>query len=222
MEVLDDHLLNLNKTKNMELTFIIILWAFQVAAFLAAAFTWKSNKNTTQKYFIFFLGFVLLIEILGYTIPLYFSIKSQFVYNIYTIVSFYFYFFWFNLILNKKKLVNLFTTIFTVAIGLSIFYENFFSELWRISLTTGTILILICSILFYYKLLNSNEIFQYQKSQKFWIVTGLLIFYISFLPIQLLQPYLNTNALTYSISLTTLNIILYGFLTISFLCKKKK
>ena len=205
----------------MILTFIILLWTFQVAAFIAATLTWKKYKNSTQKNFIFFLGFVLIVEILGYIISQFFHMKSQRVYNVYTVVSFYFFLYWFNLILNKKLLIKIFVLVFSISIGFAILYENFLTELWRIPLTIGTILILICSGLFYYKLLNSDEIFYYQKSQKFWIVTGLLIFYIAFLPIQLFQPYLNISSLTYSISLTVLNILLYGFLTISFLCIKK-
>lgn len=199
----------------------IVLWVSQLAAFIAAGITWNNYKNTTQRNFIFFLGFVLIIEFLGYTIPLLFGIKSQFVYNIYTIFSFYFYLYWFNSILNKKFLIKIFAIIFSISIVLALLFENFLLRLWRVPLTTGTFLILMCSGIFYYDLLNSNDIFKYQKSQKFWIVTGILVFYIAFLPIQLFQPYLQVSSLSYRIPLTILNILMYGLIAISFLCLKK-
>lgn len=199
----------------------IVLWVSQLAAFIAASITWNNYKNTTQRNFIFFLGFVLIIEFLGYTIPLLFGIKSQFVYNIYTIFSFYFYLYWFNSILNKKFLIKIFAIIFSISIVLALLFENFLLRLWRVPLTTGTFLILMCSGIFYYDLLNSNDIFKYQKSQKFWIVTGILVFYIAFLPIQLFQPYLQVSSLSYRIPLTILNILMYGLIAISFLCLKK-
>lgn len=197
------------------------MWLFQVAAFTAATITYKKYKNTNQKYFIYFLGFVLVVELLGYLIPQFFKIKSQFIYNIFTIVSFSFYLYWFNLILKRKRLINIGYILFTISIFFSIFFEDFFKGLWRISLTTGTVLVLFFSVLFYYDLLKRNEVFHYQKSQKFWIVTGLLVFYIAFLPIQLLQPYIKLGSINYRIAITFLSIILYGIFTISFLCTKK-
>ncbi|SDX60291.1 hypothetical protein SAMN05444411_10727 [Lutibacter oricola] len=199
----------------------IILWIFQLAAFIAASITWNKYKNTTQRYFLFFLGFVLIVEFLGYNIPKIYGIKSQFVYNIFTVISFYFYLYWFNSILNKKLIIKVFAVAFSISIVISIFFEDFMGALWRVPLTTGTFLVLVCSGIFYYNLLNSNDIFRYQKSQKFWIVTGLLIFYIAFLPIQLFQPYLKVSSLSYGIPLTVLNILMYGLIATSFLCLKK-
>jgi len=198
------------------------MWIFQVAAFTVATITYKKHKNTKQKYFIYFLGFVLVVELLGYLIPQLFKIKNQFIYNIFTIVSFSFYLYWFNLILKRKRLINIGYILFAISIFFSIFFEDFFKDLWKISLTTGTVLVLFFSVFFYYDLLKRNEVFYYQKSQNFWIVTGLLIFYIAFLPIQLLQPYLDVKSINYRIIITILNIILYGIFTISFLCTKKR
>ena len=205
----------------MLLTLKILLWVSQLAAFIAASITWNTYKKTTQKYFIYFLGFVLIVEFLGHTIPIIFGIKSQFVYNIFTVFSFYFYLYWFNSILNKKSLIKIFALVFSISIVVALIFEDFMLRLWRVPLTTGTFLILICSGIFYYNLLNSNDIFKYQKSQKFWIVTALLIFYIALLPIQLLQPYLKVSSLSYGISLTILNILMYGLIATSFLCLKK-
>ena len=206
----------------MELTTRILLWSFQIAAFIAAVLMWRKAKNTKQKHFVYFLGFVLVIELLGYGIPQIFQIKSQFIYNCFTVISLLFYLFWFRKILVNKKIINLFVILFLIATCTAIFIEDFWLSLWRIPLITGIIMILICAIIFYYELLQSDKIINYRESQTFWIVTGLLIFYIGFLPLLLFQPYLKVSKISYRIPITILNIIMYGFFIKSFLCLKKK
>ena len=91
---------------------------------------------------------MLIVEFLGYTIPIIFGIKSQFVYNIFTVFSFYFYLYWFNSILNKKSLIKIFALVFSISIVVALIFEDFMLRLWRVPLTPGTFLILICSGIF--------------------------------------------------------------------------
>jgi len=205
----------------MELATRIVMWSFQVAAFTAAILFWQNYKNTTQKYFLYFLGYVLITECLGFTIPKIYGVKSQSIYNVFTIISVLFYLFWFYKIVKFKKIVIIFIPLFLLSIIYAIFFENFFKNLWVAPLITGTIVVLISSVLYYYDLLERVDIVNYQKLQPFWIVTGLLIFYVGFLPLLLFQPYLASSNY-YIISILILNAIMYGFFTISFLCLKNK
>lgn len=206
----------------MELTTRIILWSFQIAAFVVAVISYNKTKHTTQQHFVYYLGFVMLVELFGYLIPQLFHVKSQFVYNIYVIVSFLFYLLWFRRILKHNKAIPFFIIVFAISVFLAIIYEDFWQSLWKIPLITGTILLLISSVLYYKELLQSNAILDYKKSQTFWIVTGLLIFHIGFLPLLLAQPYIKVSRLPYRMAIMILNILLYGFIIKSYLCLKTK
>jgi len=114
----------------MELATRIVMWSFQVAAFTAAILFWQNYKNTTQKYFLYFLGYVLITECLGFTIPKIYGVKSQSIYNVFTIISVLFYLFWFYKIVKFKKIVIIFIPLFLLSIIYAIFFENFFKNLW--------------------------------------------------------------------------------------------
>ncbi|MEE9349237.1 MAG: hypothetical protein V3U80_04260 [Flavobacteriaceae bacterium] len=204
----------------MILTFSIILWIIQGAACIAAILYYPKYKHSSQRYFVYFLSYVVLNEILGYLVSAN-GYANWFLYNIFTIVSFSFYFYWFFAILKEKKMVILLSILFSVSIFYALIYEDFFSAIWSIPLTVGTIIILILATIFYRNLLNKTEVVNFKRSQKFWIVSGLLIFYLGFLPIQLFMFTLSIKGIPIRIMITILNIILYGCYIKSFLCLKK-
>ncbi len=207
----------------MRLVLDILFWSAQITAFIVAVVQWKNYKETTERNFLFFLSYVLITEFLGYLIPVFFHIKSQFIYNIYILISFSFYLYWFYKLLNRPLLTCFLSLLFIASIIYSLMFDAFFTQLWRPALTAGTLILLVCATLFYADLLKQDKAIDYLRLRKFWIVSGLLIFHIGFLPLQLLQRYNNIFASsTYRISLTILNIILYGFITIGLLCKPKK
>lgn len=214
-------LMILNIMEEIKIVSRILLWSFQVAAFIAAILMWQKYKNTTQRNFLFFLGFVVIIEILGYILPKQFNIKSAYIYNVFTIVSGFFYLFWFWLILKYKRLILVFVSVFLIVIFHALLFQDF-AKLWKTPLIVLTILILISSTVFFSDLLGRKEAVNFKSDQKFWIVTGVLIFYIGYLPIPLLQKYLSISGIYFRLTIMILNIIMYGFLTKSFLCLKKK
>jgi len=200
----------------------IILWSFQAVAFIAAVLFWYKYKNTAQRGFLGFLAFVVFTEVASVVCISVFHIKSYWVYNLFTIISGSFYLYWFYSILRFKKLLKAFSILFLSTIFISLLKESFFSQLWRIPLTTITVLVLVCSTLYFSELLNSDKVIAFKTEQQFWLVTGLLIFYLGFLPLQLLMPYIKIKSHDYLLAIMLLNIIMYGFFTISFLCLRKK
>jgi len=200
----------------------IILWSFQILAFIAAILLWNKYKNTPQRGFLGFLAFVVFTELVAVNYVSIFGVKNSPVYNLFTVISGGFYLYWFYKILSYKKLVLSFCVIFFASIITAVFIENFFTQLWRIPLTSITVLVLICATLFFSELLNSNKVITFKSNQQFWIVTGILIFYLGFLPLQLLLPYIRIRGTDYLFAIMLLNIIMYGFFTMSFLCLRKK
>jgi hypothetical protein len=205
----------------MELTTRILLSFTQVTAFIAAILMWKRYKDTTQHYFIYFLGFVIFIDVLGYSFAKIYEVNNQFIYNFFTLVSGLFYLLWFKSILNKTRQIKFFIVLFLTAFLCGALFEGF-RKLWQIPLITFAVLVLICSTIFYSNLLKTKDVIIFKTDQKFLIVTGVLIFYIGFLPLLLLQPYLKVSGITYRMCIFILNAIMYGFFTISFLCLQKK
>tara|TARA_R110000751_G_scaffold14621_2_gene47319 strand:- start:228095 stop:228721 length:627 start_codon:yes stop_codon:yes gene_type:complete len=198
----------------------LIMWLPQIAAFVFAIVMWPKYKNTTQRNFIYFLGFVLVIECFGYLLPILYGVKRGSVYNVYTIISGLFLLTWFKSILQTKKLVIVFIFVFIASIGYSLFFQAF-GVLWKIPLVVLAIAILICSTVFFSDLLTKNEVVNFKTDQKFWIVTGCLVFYISYLPLVLLQKYFGLSGIYYRIPITINIILMFGFIIKSFLCLKK-
>ena len=198
----------------------LIMWLPQIAAFVFAIVMWPKYKNTTQRNFIYFLGFVLVIECFGYLLPILYGVKSGYVYNVYTIISGLFLLTWFKSILQTKKLVIVFISVFIASIGYCLFFQAF-GVLWKIPLVVLAITILICSTVFFSDLLTKNEVVNFKTDQKFWIVTGCLVFYISYLPLVLLQKYFGLSGIYYRIPITINIILMFGFIIKSFLCLKK-
>lgn len=198
----------------------LIMWLPQIAAFVLAIVMWPKYKNTTQRNFRYFLGFVLVIECLGYLLPIICDIKSGYVYNVYTIISGLFLLTWFKSILQTKRLVIVFISVFIASIGYCLFFQAF-GVLWKIPLVVLAIAILICSTVFFSDLLTKNEVVNFKTDQKFWIVTGCLVFYIGYLPLVLLQKYFGLSGIYYRIPITINIILMFGFIIKSFLCLKK-
>lgn len=198
----------------------LLMWLPQIAAFVFAIVMWPKYKNTTQRNFIYFLGFVLIIECFGYLLPILYGVKRGYVYNVYTIISGLFLLTWFKSILQTKRLVVIFISIFIVSISYCLFFQEF-GKLWKIPLVVLAIAILICSTVFFSDLLTKNEVVNFKTDQKFWIVTGCLVFYIAYLPLVLLQKYFGLSGIYYRIPITINIILMFGFIIKSFLCLKK-
>ncbi|AJR04751.1 hypothetical protein [Siansivirga zeaxanthinifaciens] len=201
---------------------IIIRLSILAATCIVAAIYWPYYKNSTQRYFFHFLLYVLLTEIAGAFLGPLLESNQHFIFNTYTIISFSFYMNWFYKIIKMKKFMFLCFIIFIVSVLISVYFNGFNTKLLPVPITVGTIIIILNSMFFLKTYLTDNEVVNFKNSQKFWIVSSLLTFYIGFLPLQLLMFYLDTYSLNYNVILTLLFLALYGGFTISFLCLKKK
>lgn len=198
----------------------IVMWTIQLMALISAINYWKSIKNTPHRVFLPLLIVVVIAEPTATLLKEVFSLKNYVVYNTLSVFSFSFYLYWFKRIKIKQWLVKLSWIIFVLAIAVSAITESFLYKIWNIAWFTGAILVLLNSIVFYSELLNKKEVVKYTNLPEFWIVTGLLIYHIGFLPMLLFKDYFDANTLYYRIPILILNLILYGNIIIAFKCKK--
>ncbi len=193
-----------------------------MAALIAAIWRWPLYKDSTQRWFLHFIIYSVATEVLGHIVGNYLNRNNSFIFNSYMIISFSFYFHWFGLILKKKKWVYIMFGFFMVSTLYSIIYESFWKDLFHWPFVVGTIFTLLCVSLYFIESLEEKDIVNLQRSQRFWIIAGLTIFHIGFLPILFLGTYMETYGSLYSAVLTLTNVVLYGSYTISFLCLRKK
>jgi len=199
-----------------------ILYAAQGFALVAAIYNWKNNKHTTQKYFLHLMIFIALTEITANITRIYFDLNNSGIYNLYIIVSFIFFFYWFYQILEHKKLVTVLSALFILLIPFSLYQENFTSSFLDIVTYSGSIITITLSFLYLRQLLSKDEIIVFSTLSPFWISSGLLIFYSGFIPMLFLQDLYGFNRVTFQFVMTILNITLYGCFTKAFLCRLKK
>jgi len=198
----------------------IALWSVQILALITSIKYWKFYKNTSQRNFLYLLALIVFSEILATYIKEGTQYKNYPIYNLLSVISFLFYLFWLYTISARKKITKAFFILFVLATIISVFTESFMYSIWNISWMTGAVLVLLATTLFYSDLLKDNDILNYKNTQKFWIVTGLLIYHIGYLPMLLFSDYIGSNSMYYRIPIFILNIILYGSFIKSFLCSK--
>ena len=223
MEVVVCLLSNTQTVKiNMLTTYRIALVIVQFIAIIFAVYYWSNYKNTNQRYFLFLIIFSLLCDQVNGSISVYLNERVSLLINILIIVTGYFLLYWFNKVLNKKIIIKVLVTIFSLTTVYSFVTLNFYYHFFSILLTIETIIILFCSVLYFTELINNNKVINYYKSQQFWIVIGLLVFHIGYLPLHLLLGIIKTDTIEFKSAMLLLNIILYGCYSYSFVVSKYK
>ncbi len=200
-----------------ELSFYIV----SITAIISLIF-YKKFKNTKYIYFIYYLLFTFIIELLGFLLGSVFNLNMDYILNIYIVITFIFYFIFYRSIFKNniiKKTIFLFIILYLsfILFDLIILRTNFINQLFINNMVFGSILLLITLLLFLIEIINSKDIvFNIKKAFIFWISIGALLFYIGIIPIMISGYYLEFDGLFDTI-LTILNLIMYGCFTIGFI-----
>lgn len=196
-----------------------------MATAILATLNLKKYITSTEKYFVYFLWFTIIVEIVGVVMRDFFEIANLSVYNFYMLASFLFFLYWYRSILKRsllKWIVGVFALFFSV-----VAIWNMATQSWGVyhkyTFVTGALFTLICAIFHFWQLLNSDEILEVKYKLSFWISTGLLLFNMGMIPFMLLSEYFNFRGNAYYIFIIIgLNLILYGCYSIGFLWTKEK
>jgi len=185
----------------------------------------KYSQNKYLKYFLFFLIYSFLTEIIGSYVARVLVVKNNFIYNTWDIVNFLFYsYFFLSKISNKRKrkFVKILQFVFiSFTIINLLFYSHFVNEvLISNAILTGS-LVSIIVIVFFTELLESDQILTIQKSLFFWVGLGVFLFNLVFLPAFSLLKYTSVNGSWKYITLG-LNIVMGSCFIIGFIVSKKE
>jgi len=205
----------------------------------------KPYTHKVFKYLIYFLWFTVITEIIAtypsiayFTEYEYFGFikdteyeRNYWLFNIYTLVNYSFFQYFFISLLQKdktKKILN-FINIAYVIIGILILItsDTFFIRDSIYTVALGTILLLFVIILFYFDLLKSNKIINFKKYLPIYISIGVLVFNVCTTPLSIFSIYFERiNELFVNIKINIYlfaNIFMYSTFILGFiLCTKKK
>lgn len=211
-------------------------YVFEIVAALVATITFIAFQNVSTKnllYFTIYLWFVVLVENIGlypeficdnkydessFLVNNVELIKNFWIYNIYTIVAYSFFSFYFfkqfadKSLLKKVRLFLLLFLIFSMSYMMwtGVFIRSYskFIEL------LGLVIYLISVGYYYYKLLASNEVLSIGKSLPFFISISTLLFFLTMTPLFLSSEFLSLKETVftkyYRIIITYANYFLYG------------
>jgi hypothetical protein len=201
--------------------------------------------NLVTKYFIWFLWFTVMIELIGSYAPIayftdydYLSFvkdtrfeKNKWLYNFYSLVSASFYTYYFGTFIKSKnwKLILKFLLIaFIVSSVLNlIFSDVLFEEDSKYVNLGGTFLIFFAVILFYFDLLKSDRLLNLKRFLPLYVSIGVMIFYLCVTPLSIFSDYFNSeNSLFVKLQVHLIlfsNIFMYSFFILGFyICSRKK
>ncbi len=200
----------------------------------------KKFRNSHARYFIYFLVYVVFIEILGYYPKFTLEVESLnwighltkntvFEKNFlwYTIFwqmgSTIFLSFYFRKILDNnlfKKVVKntlsvyiLFSIVYSI-INFDVFYYDFIITIWIL----GVCQIMVCIILYFFEILGSEKIISFYKSVEFYVAAVFFIWFLIKTPLSFYQIYYNKNdwSFVYFRRNITLCSNLFMYLTFAF------
>ncbi|MFA7447544.1 MAG: hypothetical protein WCY77_03835 [Weeksellaceae bacterium] len=194
----------------------------QLLACLAAIYKWKSIRKTPLWIFLPFLIYSFLNEVTTTALYSFTSINFRYLYNIYCIVSFFVYLYWFDRILKLKLWKWIVTLVFLGAVVYDVITSDSLKQLIKTALLVQAIILLIFSVIYFVRLLNKEEVVHYQLIPEFWIILGLLVFHIAFVPLFLLTGLGYNIQKAYSIAINILNYILYSSYILGFYVAGKR
>lgn len=125
-----------------------------------------------------------------------------------------------------RKTVIALSALFLISFGVEYILLLKINWVWM-SLTyiTGSVTILILSVIYLLQLISNARVTTYKKEPFFWVNLGLLLFYVGTFPYYATASYLykvNQNLFwILSWTMVILNYIMYSFFIVSFLCFRK-
>lgn len=192
--------------------------------FVIGVLNFKKFRASTLKYFVFFIGYVLISEIIANSLSVQ-KISTVVVNNSYFVGSNLFYLFFYSRILTKlkyKKLAYIFAGVFVLSVFMNtIFFQTFINAIQTYSLILGMLFVSILIILFFSEIMNSDKILVLKKLTIFWISIGVLLFNLGIIPVLVVGELIQWSGI-FDYILLLLNVLMYGCFIIGFLITKKK
>ncbi|WP_452233226.1 hypothetical protein [Lacinutrix sp. MEBiC02595] len=207
-------------------------------------FSLKKYKNTYTRYFIYFLIYVFLMELIAnypklnalesfaWTKDNKFLNNNFWYYTIFwTIASAVFYSYYFQKVLKIKRFKSLLKYGRFAFIALSVIwivkdYNKFFTFGFVILDYLNTVLIIGSVILFFLEILLTNRILTFYRDINFYIASSILIWWLITMPLSIFSDYYNANDMHYvylhRILIYASSIFMYSCFAIGLIVSKPK
>ena len=90
---------------------LFIINFFELLAAILAIVFYKKYASSKEKYFVYFLWYVVIGDSIGAILGWVFSTNNLWVYILISFINFLFYFFWYKSILENKKYKKIITSL---------------------------------------------------------------------------------------------------------------
>lgn len=205
----------------------------ELTACITGFLYWKKIKTTHWSLFPVYLGIIVLGELAGK----YFYYTSQSaarlgLYNFFLIPLQVLFFMWlfYREFGNKtvRRLAVLTAVVYILCWAADMFIIHHDPTWWirSFSYTAGILLLLVLILVYVYKMATSNDILFIKTNMMFWVCIGLFVFYFCSLPFFGIGNYLFANHgriyTVYAYGIYVLNMIMYSFFVIAFICGKPR
>jgi hypothetical protein len=198
-----------------------------IALSMLVGFATQLGRPTAlyQRMFPFFLLIALCTEITAWRLSVN-SLPNAALYNFFSVAAFLFYM---SVIMQEvfalkaKRAIKYVMIIYTIISLINILFIQKIHIFHTMTFSIGCLVIVVTCLYYFYELFQVPRSIDLKKEPAFWIVSGLVFYYLCTLPILGALNYLYTfpDVISASIEqiITILNVLLYSLFTIAFLCR---
>ncbi|PVD49540.1 hypothetical protein DC498_24410 [Terrimonas sp.] len=200
---------------------------FILLASLAACRFYFEKRISIYLYLLSpFLLLTFLVEIIALWMG-YNARPNVWLYNFFMIIQPVFYFLLVRNVIRNKRMRSflLFVSwLYPLFVIINIFFlQPRKDQFVSISYATGTLIIVLSTIFYFYELFTSDKYINLARDPFFWICSGLLFFYSCGFPLFALNNFLSSSSnifiKNYTSIISLLNILLYSSFIIASLCR---
>jgi hypothetical protein len=205
----------------------IPLQYFAIALGIIVGFIAMIQKRLPRNLWLFpfFLLFTLVVEIIGWQMAEKGEHNSA-LYNFSSVAATTYYMYLVMHIIHSfkaRKVIWMLMIVYVIISLVNIFFVQKMETFHTMTYSLGCLMIVLVSMYYFFELFQVPRAIDLKKEPVFWIVAGLLFYYICSLPILGAVNFLYTfpDFIASSIEqiITILNVLLYSLFTIGLLCR---
>ena len=204
---------------------LVIGCTFILVCLIISILSYKKLEPAWLRLFTWFLLFTILTQVTGFVYSFYTKKSNHFIFNIYILVQFIFYFVIFYKTFQSKnlKLITLIIGIvFITYYWFNIIFKTGFYVFNSAGNSLGSILTILCCLLYFVSLFTSEAVVNYFRIPMFWIATGLMFFFAgNFIYLSLMgyivKHNLDSGGNIFRYIMVTLNLLMYGLFSLGFI-----
>ncbi|WP_299522678.1 hypothetical protein [uncultured Lutibacter sp.] len=185
----------------------------------------KFSHNKPLKFFLYFLIYTLVSEIIGAYMGKILVVKNNVIYNSWNIINMLFVsYLLLSQITNKFKriIIYLLVAIFIIITFVNVlFYAGIFEYLLSKNNLLAKTLVVVVVIIYFTEVLENDKILNFKNSLFFWIALGIFLYNIAFLPSIALFKYTSVYGMFQYITFG-LNLIMHTCFITGFIISKKE